>query len=127
MHNVQSPALAPIPSPSPMPLPTDIDVRTLQQMRDSGEKFTLLDCREPDEVATSRIEGSLHIPMREIPSRLAELGPKGGRIVTHCHHGGRSARVTQFLRQQGFDQAQNLAGGIDAWSLEIDPSVPRYE
>jgi rhodanese-related sulfurtransferase len=110
------------------PLPIDIDVRTLKQMRDRDEKFTLLDCRELNEVATARIEGSLHIPMREIPSRLAELEPhKAGRIVTHCHHGGRSQRVTQFLRQQGFDQAQNLAGGIDAWSLEIDPTVPRYE
>ena len=107
-------------------LPIDIDVRTLKQMRDRGEKFTLLDCREPQEVATARIEGSVHIPMRDIPSRLAELD-KSGQIVTHCHHGGRSLRVTQYLRQQGFDQAQNLAGGIDAWSLEIDPGVPRYE
>ena len=109
-------------------LPIDIDVRTLKQMRDRGEKFTLLDCREPDEVATAHIAGSLHIPMREIPSRQADLeSHKDGRIITQCHHGGRSMRVTQFLRQQGFDQAQNLAGGIDAWSLEIDPSVPRYE
>ena len=110
------------------PLPIDIDVHTLKQMLDRGEKFTLLDCREPDEVATARIAGSMHIPMREIPSRLAELEQlKSGRIVTHCHHGGRSMRVTQFLRQQGFTQAQNLAGGIDAWSLEVDSSVPRYE
>jgi rhodanese-related sulfurtransferase len=110
------------------PLPIDIDVRTLKQMLDRGEKFTLLDCREPHELATARIAGAVHIPMREIPSRLAELEPqKAGRIVTHCHHGGRSLRVTQFLRQQGFAQAQNLAGGIDAWSLEIDPGVPRYE
>jgi rhodanese-related sulfurtransferase len=109
-------------------LPIDIDVRTLKQMRDSSEKFTLLDCREPHEVAAARIEGSIHIPMREIPGRLAELEPhKASRIVTHCHHGGRSLRVTQFLRQQGFEHAQNLAGGIDAWSLEIDPAVPRYE
>lgn len=108
------------------PLPIDIDVRTLKQMRDASEKFTLLDCREPHEVATARIEGALHIPMREIPARLTEL-EKAGRIVTHCHHGGRSLRVTQFLRQQGFEQAQNLAGGIDAWSLEIDASVPRYQ
>jgi rhodanese-related sulfurtransferase len=110
------------------PLPIDIDVRTVKQMLDGGERFVLLDCREVSEVATARIAGSQHIPMREIPSRLAELEPhKSGRIVVHCHHGGRSLRVTQYLRQQGFDQVQNLAGGIDAWSLEIDPSVPRYE
>jgi rhodanese-related sulfurtransferase len=111
-----------------MPLPIDIDVRSVKQMLDSSEKFVLLDCREPNEVATARIAGSIHIPMREVPARLAELEPqKAGRVIVHCHHGGRSLRVTQFLRQQGFDQAQNMAGGIDAWSLEVDPSVPRYE
>ena len=108
--------------------PIDIDVRTIKQMLDSGEKFVLLDCREPSEVVTARIAGSTHIPMREIPARLAELDPqKNGRIVVHCHHGGRSLRVTQYLRQQGFAQTQNMAGGIEAWSLEIDPTVPRYE
>ncbi len=107
-------------------LPLDIDVRTVKQMLDRGEEFVLLDCREPGEVATARIAAALHIPMREIPARIAEL-PKQGRIVVHCHHGGRSQRVMQFLRQQGFEQAQNMAGGIDAWSLEIDSSVPRYE
>ena len=111
-----------------MTLPIDIDVRSVKQMLDRGEKFTLLDCREPDEFATAKIAGSTHIPMREIPGRLTELEPlKPGRIVVHCHHGGRSLRVTQFLRQQGFAQVQNMAGGIDAWSLEVDPQVPRYE
>jgi rhodanese-related sulfurtransferase len=109
-------------------LPLEIDVRSVQQMRDRREKFTLLDCREPGEVATAKIDGSLHIPMRETPTRLAELpADKAAHIVVHCHHGGRSLRVTQFLRQQGFENAQNMAGGIDAWSLEIDPAVPRYE
>jgi rhodanese-related sulfurtransferase len=110
------------------PLPIDIDVQTTKEMLDRGEKFVLLDCREPNEVATAKIAGSVHIPMRDIPSRLAELDPhKSERIVIHCHHGGRSLRVTNFLRQHGFEQAQNMAGGIDAWSLEIDPSVPRYQ
>jgi rhodanese-related sulfurtransferase len=109
-------------------LPIDTDVHSVKQMLDRGERFVLLDCREPNEVATARISGSTHIPMREIPARLKELEPhKDGLIVVHCHHGGRSLRVTQFLRQQGFAQVQNLAGGIDAWSLQIDPSVPRYE
>jgi rhodanese-related sulfurtransferase len=110
-----------------MPLPLEIDVRSVQQLRDTGEKFTLLDCREPSEVATAHIAGTVHIPMRDIPARLAELGAKTDRIIVHCHHGGRSMRVTQYLRQQGYDQTQNMAGGIDAWSQEIDPSVPRYE
>jgi rhodanese-related sulfurtransferase len=111
-----------------MQLPIDIDVRTVKEMVDSGQKFVLLDCREPGEVATARIAAAVHIPMREIRARLMELGPdKIGRIVVHCHHGGRSLRVTQFLRQQGYDHVQNMAGGIDAWSLEIDPQIPRYE
>jgi rhodanese-related sulfurtransferase len=108
--------------------PIDIDVRSVKQMLDGGEKFALLDCREPGEVATACIAGSIHIPMREIPSRISELETyKSERLVVHCHHGGRSLRVTNFLRQQGFEQVQNMAGGIDAWSLEIDAGVPRYE
>jgi rhodanese-related sulfurtransferase len=110
------------------PLPVEIDVRSVQQMREAGEQFLLLDVREPDEHATARIAGAQLIPMRELPTRLAELAAhKEGRIVVHCHHGGRSLRVTNFLRQQGFTQAQNMAGGIDAWSQAIDTSVPRYE
>lgn len=108
-------------------LPLEIDVGSVKQMLDRGEKFVLLDCRENSEVATARIAGTMHIPMREIPSRIGELGSKGDRIVVHCHHGGRSQRVTHFLRQQGFDQAQNMSGGIDAWSQQVDSSVPRYE
>ncbi|MDX1946088.1 MAG: rhodanese-like domain-containing protein [Pirellulaceae bacterium] len=108
-------------------LPIEIDVLSVKQMLDSGEKFILLDVREPGEVATAEIVGSTRIPMREVPARLAELdGARQGRIVVHCHHGGRSLRVTQYLRQQGFGQAQNMAGGIDAWSLQVDAKVPRY-
>ena len=109
-------------------LPLEIDVLGVKQMLDAGEKFVLLDCREADEVATAKIPGSLHIPMREIPARLAELeSHRQGRLVVHCHHGGRSQRVTHYLRQQGFPQVQNMSGGIDDWSLQVDPSVPRYE
>ena len=97
------------------------------QMLDGGERFVLLDCREPDEVAAARIAGSTHIPMREISARLGEIQPHHAeRIVVHCHHGGRSLRVANWLRDQGFSQAQSLAGGIDAWAAEIDPSLPRY-
>lgn len=107
--------------------PLEIDVETLQRVRESGESFLLIDCREPDEHALVRIEGAKLIPMRETPGRLAEIEPhRGQRIVVHCHHGGRSLRVTQFLRQQGFETAQNLAGGIDAWAEQMDPSLPRY-
>jgi rhodanese-related sulfurtransferase len=109
-------------------VPLEIDVLSVKQMLERGEKFILLDCREADEVAAARIAGSVHIPLREIPARLTELeSAKDGRIVVHCHHGGRSQRVTHFLRQQGFLQAQNMSGGIDAWSEQVDSSVPRYE
>jgi len=110
------------------PLPVEIDVQSVQALRQRGEPFLLLDCREADEVAAARIAGSLHIPMREIPQRLDELIPRRDeRIIVHCHHGGRSLRVTHFLRQQGFTRVQNMTGGIDAWSVAVDPEVPRYE
>ncbi|MEX2175862.1 MAG: rhodanese-like domain-containing protein [Pirellulaceae bacterium] len=113
---------------TPASVPMEIDVASVKQLRDKGEAFVLLDCREPSEVATASIADSVHIPMRELAGRLAELeASRGGRIVVHCHHGGRSQRVTHFLRQQGFTQAQNMSGGIEAWSVQVDPSVPRYE
>jgi rhodanese-related sulfurtransferase len=105
----------------------EIDVQGVQALRDANEDFLLLDCREPAEYATAKIEGSVLIPMREIPQRLAELEEhRQGRIVVHCHHGGRSARVTEFLRSHGFAGAQNMSGGIDAWSQLVDAKVPRY-
>ena len=112
---------------SSQPLPFDVDVLSVKQMQDSGERFVLIDVREPDEFAKASIEGALQIPMRTIPSRLNDLeANRGDRIVVHCHHGGRSARVTAWLREQGFEQAQNMAGGIDAWSQQVDSTVPRY-
>jgi rhodanese-related sulfurtransferase len=109
-------------------VPLEIDVFSVSRMLAGGEKFILLDCREPDEVAAARIAGSVHIPMREIPARLSELpADRQARLVVHCHHRGRSLRVTHFLRQQGFVHAQNMAGGIDAWSQQVDPTIPRYD
>jgi rhodanese-related sulfurtransferase len=105
----------------------EIDVHAVKAIRDAGEPFLLLDCREPDEHAIAKIDGAVLIPMQEIPERLSEIEAwRGKRIVVHCHHGGRSLRVTRFLRGHAFDTAQNMTGGIEAWSLEIDPGVPRY-
>ena len=110
-----------------LPLPPDIDVLSVKKMREAGEKFVLLDVREPEEFAAATIPGSLQIPMRTVPSRLRDLEEhRDERIVVHCHHGGRSARVAQWLRDQGFEKVQNMAGGIDAWSQQVDPAVPRY-
>lgn len=92
-----------------------------------GERsdFLLLDVREHVEYHTARVEGSLLIPMREIPSRIQELDPDA-HIVTLCHSGVRSLNVAAWLRNQGFERVQSMRGGIDAWSRTIDPAVPRY-
>lgn len=89
-------------------------------------KARLIDVREPWEFAIARIEGSELMPMGDVPSRAhQELDPEE-RLVVLCHHGMRSMNVTVWLRNQGFEQAQSLRGGIDAWSAEVDPSVARY-
>jgi rhodanese-related sulfurtransferase len=90
------------------------------------ERPILLDVRESWEHETACLDGSLHIPMGEIPARAnLELDPDA-HIVVMCHHGVRSMSVTVWLRNQGFDRVQSLAGGIDAWSCMVDRSVPRY-
>ena len=102
-----------------------MQVQDLKRWLDAGRAVTVLDVRNPQEYEICRIEGSMLIPLPELPERLRELD--GDRpIVVHCHHGPRSTRATLFLQQQGFEKTWNLAGGIDAWSLEVDPSVPRY-
>jgi len=91
--------------------------------RDKTPHF-LLDVRQPEEYETARIEGASLIPLSELPGRLAEL-PKDRPLVVLCHHGMRSAHAVRHLREAGFD-ALNLTGGIDAWSRQIDPTVPNY-
>ena len=89
----------------------------------------LLDVREPWEVALAaiHIDGlpSLALPMNSVPQRCGELDP-AQPVVCICHHGARSAQVVAFLERQGFEAVYNLAGGIDAWSVQVDPGVPRY-
>lgn len=87
--------------------------------------IVLLDVREPHEFQTAHISGSVLMPMHEVPRRLAELSPEAD-IVVICHHGMRSAQVAVFLEGRGFTNVTNLVGGIDAWSLQVDPAVPRY-
>ena len=100
--------------------PTD----AAQVLRDRGAR--LIDVREPWEFAAARIEGSLLIPMREVPTRGQKELDLDERLIVVCHVGVRSMSATAWLRRQGFEKAQSLRGGIDAWSVEIDPSVPRY-
>lgn len=102
-----------------------INVAELAQHRAAHDDFVLLDVREPDEIATASIPWATVIPMGEVHERVGEL-PHDKPIYVMCHTGGRSGRVTQFLNQNGFPQAANVAGGIAAWSKEIDPTVPSY-
>lgn len=99
----------------------------LARRRSSGEALCLVDVREADEVETARIAGALWIPLGELESRLGELeAMRSAAIVVHCHHGGRSERATRLLLERGFERVENLEGGIEAWSLTVDPLVPRY-
>ena len=85
----------------------------------------LLDVREPWEWQLARIDGSRHLPMREIPARVDDLD-KSHPTVVICHHGVRSLQVVAFLQQRGFANLHNLQGGIDAWARNVDPAVPVY-
>ena len=102
-----------------------ITVRELKNRLDKGDKVFLLDVREPHEYSLAKIEGSVLIPLGELPSSLEKLD-QDAEIVALCKMGMRSADAVMFLLQQGFSNVKNLVGGIDAWSVEIDPSVPRY-
>ncbi len=89
-------------------------------------KARIVDVREPWELATARIEGSLAMPMGDVPARAHQELDPGERLVVVCHRGVRSMNTTVWLRNQGFEQAQSIRGGIDAWAVEVDPSVARY-
>lgn len=102
-----------------------ISVEELAQWRASGRQFILLDVREPFEFEAASLTGTLHIPMREIPARLAELDPAAD-IAVLCHHGGRSEHVSRFLHARGFERVHNIDGGIEEYSLRVDSSIPRY-
>jgi rhodanese-related sulfurtransferase len=107
--------------------PWEIAPGDLQSLRTGGEVPLVIDCRETPEVEIASIDGTLHVPMDEIKSRLPELEDHADDLViVLCHHGVRSLQVVAFLREQGFSDARSLAGGIDRWSIEIDSGIPRY-
>lgn len=104
----------------------EISIADAQPLLGSDSVYWL-DCREQNEWDAVHIEGANLLPMSEIADRVSEIdGVKDQHVIVYCHHGGRSLRVTNFLRQQGFDKAQSMAGGIDQWSVQIDPELPRY-
>jgi rhodanese-related sulfurtransferase len=107
-------------------VPLEVSVHeTRHLLTHAADDTALIDVREDYEVAHCAIVGARHIPMRQIPEHLPDL-PRDKHLLIHCHHGGRSLRVTQWLRAQGLPRVSNVAGGIEAWAEEIDPSVPRY-
>lgn len=106
-------------------VPFDIAPMELRERLADGTPPVILDVRTPQERAIAHLDDAVHIPLQELPQRFDEL-PQDRDLVVHCHHGPRSTQAVAFLRAQGFPRARNLAGGIDAWSRDIDPSVPRY-
>ncbi|HEX8235542.1 MAG TPA: molybdopterin-synthase adenylyltransferase MoeB [Abditibacteriaceae bacterium] len=100
-------------------------VKQIKEMLDEGRKVTLLDVREPQEWDITHIEGAQNIPLGSIPERMNELDTADD-IVVYCHHGMRSAQAIKFLKKMGFEKLQNMAGGIDAWAINVDKDMPRY-
>lgn len=108
-------------------IPLETDCAAVKARLDAQEDFLLLDCRERDEHQFVNIKQAQLLPMSELTDRVGELEPyRQKSIVVHCHHGGRSLKVTHWLRSQGFSNVQSLAGGIDAWAQQIDKSLARY-
>jgi rhodanese-related sulfurtransferase len=103
----------------------EISTSDLKKRLDCADAPAILDVREAGEVATAPFPRAMHIPMGDIPARLGELDPEA-EIVVVCHHGIRSAQVAGYLAAAGFQRVMNLAGGIDAWSRTVDPTVARY-
>ncbi|MBI1336025.1 MAG: rhodanese [Phycisphaera sp.] len=116
--------------PEGYPLRTDYEVtpRQVKARLDAQDpELFLLDCRLDKEHQFARIDGSKLIPVQHLSEKLDDLGQhRDKQIVVYCHHGSRSMRATTYLRQLGFDNVYSMAGGIDLWSLDIDPKVPRY-
>jgi len=108
-------------------VPRQITPRALSEALAAGEAVRLIDVRQPWESQLASLPGSLLIPLGELPQRSKEIGKAdGARLVVYCHHGIRSQSAAVYLERLGFDSVHSLTGGIDAWSCEIDPGVPRY-
>jgi len=103
----------------------EITPREVQRMLASGQEVLFVDVREKWEHETSHIEGAELIPLREVPGNLAVF-ERAQQIVLFCHHGMRSLDAAAWLRSQGVAGARSMAGGIDRWSVEVDPQIPRY-
>lgn len=107
-------------------LPLEITPLEVKALLDRGLSLRLIDVREPAENEICRISDARLIPMRSVPAHLNELDSDESLLVVFCHHGMRSLSVVDWLRKQGVENCQSMAGGIDLWSVQVDPSVPRY-
>lgn len=107
-------------------LDENVSAVELKARLDKGDKLVLLDVREPWEFRIAKIEGAILIPLREVGNRVNELDPETETVVL-CHHGIRSKMALDYLREKGFQNLKNLAGGMNAWSLQVDPKVPFYQ
>ncbi len=109
------------------PTARSVSAFEVERRRARGEDLLLLDVRSPEEFERARIEGATLIPVGELEGRIEELSAYRDRpVVVHCHHGSRSRRACELLGARGFSKVEDLAGGIEAWSLTVDPGVPRY-
>jgi rhodanese-related sulfurtransferase len=109
-----------------MPFPLEITPADVKRSLDEGDEFSLIDVREPEEHQICQIVGATLIPMRDISKQFDRLEEVPMPLVVFCHHGVRSLTVVAWLREQGLAECMSMAGGIDAWSRDIDPTVPRY-
>lgn len=109
----------------PEAYPIEIDVQETQKLLNADASVLLVDCREQNEYDFCQIEQAILIPMNETPARL-ESFKNFDRVIIYCHLGARSFQVASYLRAQGIENAQSMAGGIEQWSIEIDSDVPRY-
>ncbi len=103
----------------------EITPKELKVRLDAGEAIDIIDIREAWELHQSRLAGAMHIPMNDIPASLDRI-PRDKPIVLMCHMGSRSAMVANWMQKQGYDNVYSLAGGIDRWAEEVDPSIPVY-
>lgn len=112
-------------TPAPAPMLTEASPAEVRDLLASRDDVFLLDVREPHEHAIAHLDGATLVPLRTVPSRVQEI-PRDRTIVVYCHHGMRSRMAGEYLVDQGYGDVVNLAGGIDAWSVAVDPSLPRY-
>lgn len=103
----------------------EISVKELQDLRRDRPELVLVDVRTDEEIDIASLPNTRHIPLQALPTRIGELDPTA-TIALLCHHGARSEMAARFLERNGFEDVSNVTGGIDAWSLQIDPEVPRY-